>query len=489
MSGAHGAPQGARTRLVQFFVLVSVLGMMWGATHLSRDSHGALDTIVATGFLLLTATLLSALLEPLRMPHLTGYLAAGILAGPHVLHLIDHQTVESLSQVNALALALIALEGGAQLEVGILTKSLRSLSVHTVVQTTLGMAVVTGVFFAARPLLPFTIGMSTTTFLGVALLWATLAVTRSPAALLAVLSQTRAKGPVTSFSLAFVLSSDIVVVVLLAAVLSVARPLVEPGAAFSALEAFREVGHELLGSVALGTTLGLVLAIYCRFVGKQLLLVLLALGFGMSEMLRYLRFEVLLTFMVAGFVITNLSKQGPKFVHAIEKASGVVFVVFFATAGAHLDVPLLRKLWLVALILAGSRILVSLVGHWIGARLAGDPPMVRRWGWGSLVSQAGLTLGVAAVIERTFPSFGTPFRSLALATIAINEMLGPVLFKLSLDRSGETSHAPEEIRSEVEVEESIDEGSEDSSDPRRSEVRTAGDAVEADGLADQAEVH
>ncbi len=488
MSGGHGAPQGARTRLVQFFVLVSVFGMLWGATHLSRDSHGTLDTIVATGFLLLAATLLSALLEPLKMPHLTGYLAAGILAGPHVLHLIDHQTVENLSQVNTFALALIALEGGAQLKFDILRKAARSLSVHTLVQTTLGMLAMTAVFFAARPLLPFTADMSTTVLLGVALLWATMAVTRSPSALLAVLSQARSKGPVTSFSLAFVLSSDIVVVVLLAAVLSIARPLIEPGAAFSVVETFREVGHELLGSVALGTTLGLVLAIYCRFVGKQLLFVLIALGFGMSEMLRYLRFEALLTFMVAGFVITNLSKQGPKFVHAIAKASGVVFVVFFAPAGAHLDVPLLRQLWLVAVILAGSRIAVTIAGHALGARLSGDPAMVRRWGWGSLVSQAGLTLGVAAVIERTFPSFGTPFRSLALATIAINEMLGPVLFKLSLDRSGETSSAPEEIRSEDETDDVPEEAP--SSEPpapdsRRSEVRAAegdeGEAQAADG--------
>jgi hypothetical protein len=51
------------------------------------------------------------------------------------------------------------------------------------------------------------------------------------------------------------------------------------------------------------------------------------------------------------------------------------------------------------------------------------------------------------VIERQFPSFGAPFRSLVLATVAINEMIGPVLFKLALDRAGESSAAPEEVRS------------------------------------------
>jgi Kef-type K+ transport system membrane component KefB len=433
--------------LVQLLVLIFVFAMVFGVTQLSRDSHGALDTIVATGFLLLGGTLMGEVLEPLGMPHLTGYLVAGILAGPYMLRLIDHETVQNLSQVNTLALALIALQGGAELRIDLLKKIFRSLTVHTLVQSGFVLVAMSAVFFVARPLMPFTDSLPLMTVLAIALLWGTLSVTRSPSALLGILAQTRAQGPVATFSLAFVLSSDVVVVVLLAAVMSIARPLIEPGVEFSVIGTFREVGHDLLGSVALGTTLGLVLALYCRFVGRQLLLVLVALGFGMTEMLRYLRFEALLTFMVAGFVVANLSDQGDKFNHAIEKAGGVIFVVFFATAGADLDVPLLRKMWVVALVLSGSRVLVTFIAHRLGASLADDPPSVKRWGWGSLVSQAGLAIGVAAVIERTFPAFGAPFRSLSLATLAINQLVGPVLFKLSLDRAGESSEAPAEVRS------------------------------------------
>ena len=60
-----------------------------------------------------------------------------------------------------------------------------------------------------------------------------------------------------------------------------------------------------------------------------------------------------------------------------------------------------------------------------------------------MVSQAGLALGLSVVIVKAFPSFGEGFRSLAIAAIAINEMVGPILFKFALDRAGETSHAPE----------------------------------------------
>ncbi len=168
----------------------------------------------------------------------------------------------------------------------------------------------------------------------------------------------------------------------------------------------------------------------------------MALGFGATEVLVYLRFDALLTFMVAGFVVQNLSRQGEKLSHAIGEMGSVVYVVFFAIAGANLDLPLLKKLWPVALLLASARAALSLVAARAASRIADDPPAIRRWGSAGLVSQAGLALGIAAAVARTFPSFGEGFAALAIATVAINQMVGPVLFKLALDRTGESSTAP-----------------------------------------------
>jgi Kef-type K+ transport system membrane component KefB len=142
-------------------------------------------------------------------------------------------------------------------------------------------------------------------------------------------------------------------------------------------------------------------------------------------------------------VVQNMTDQGAKLIHAIEQTGSVVYVVFFATAGAHLDVPLLRTLWPVALALSGSRAFISWVATRISSRIADDPPVLRRWGWSSLVSQAGITLGLSVVVEREFPSFGHGFRALAIATVALNEVAGPILFKLALDRAGEASKAAE----------------------------------------------
>jgi Kef-type K+ transport system membrane component KefB len=185
--------------------------------------------------------------------------------------------------------------------------------------------------------------------------------------------------------------------------------------------------------------------VYLLLVGRQVLLVLLAIGFGLTPFLRYVHVDPLLAFITAGFVVQNLTNQGPKLLHAVEQAGSVVFVVFFATAGAHLDVPLLKMLWPIALALCGARAFTTYFAARLGSRLAGDPPTLRTWGFSSLVSQAGLALGLAVVIANAFPSIGEGFKSLAIAAVAINEMTGPILFKFALDRAGETHREEAEV--------------------------------------------
>jgi Kef-type K+ transport system membrane component KefB len=443
MSGGSdlAAPRGVVTRCIQATALGVLFAVLYGATRAVPTIQSRVGTIGAVGFLLLTGTLTSELVEVIGLPHLTGYLAAGIVAGPHVLRLIDEHSVEDLTSVNSLALALIALEGGAHLRIETLKKSVRSLAWAIVIQSLLVMAAMAVVFISLRAFVPFARSLTTGALIGTALLWGTLAITRSPSATLGIMSQTRARGPVMTGTLSFVMTSDVVVVVLLAAALVAARPLIEPTSSFS-LHDFEALGHDVLGSVALGTTLGLFLTVYIRLVGAQLVLVFVALGFGMSELLSFLHFDTLLAFMVAGFVVQNLSRQGGKFILAIEQTGSIVYVIFFATAGAHLDLDLLRELWPIAVALAGSRMAFTWLAGRLASRLAHDSPIVRRWSWAGLVSQAGLALGVAGVIERSFPILGSGFRALAVAVVALNEMVGPVLFKLALDRAGESSREP-----------------------------------------------
>ncbi len=455
-------------RLLQLLMLLATLALAWGVQQANDTLESGVPAAVAgLGLLLLAGTLVSELAEVVGLPHLTGYLLAGILVGPHVLAFVDHDTVERLGVLNELALALIALAGGAELRIDSLRRAARSLVWAHLLQIVAIIVVVGGTFVALRGHLPFLDGMGLVPTLMVALLWGVLATTRSPSAVLGVFAQLRPRGPLSEMTLAFVMSSDIVVILLLAVALAVARLGIDPSAGLDPA-IFSEMGHELLGSTALGTTLGVLIATYLWFSrrrnggnvaastsgapaaasaipaaedesGRGLLLILLVLGLPMSALLKYVHLDPLLAFMVAGFAVQNFSRGGERLLHAVEHTGAIVFVIFFATAGAHLDLPGFAAIWPVALVLAGVRIVVTLVAARAASRIAGDAPLIRRWGWSGMVSQAGLALGVALVIVREFPEFGAGFATLAVGVVGINEMLGPVLLKLALDRAGESA--------------------------------------------------
>jgi len=442
------APKSWRSRALQALMLLAVLALVWGVQRTVPVAPGMLAAVTGLGLLLVAGTLASELLELVGLPHLTGYLLAGIVVGPHVLHLVDHRTVEQLGVVNSLALALIALAGGAELRIESLVRAARSLAWAHLFQLVVMIGVVGGTFLALARWMPFLEGLTPLGVVMVALLWGVLATTRSPSAVLGLLAQLRPKGPLTEMTLAFVMSSDVVVILLLALTLALARLGIDPAAAFD-LSTFADLGHELLGSTALGTTLGIVLALYLRLGGRNLLLVLVALGLPMTALLKYVHLDPLLSFMVAGFVVQNFSRGGDKLLHALEHTGAIVYVVFFATAGAHLDLPGFALIWPVALALAGVRIAATYAATRAASRMAGDAPVIRRWGWSGMVSQAGLALGVALVIVREFPEFGDGFRTLAIGVVGINELLGPVLFKFALDRCGESNRGREDAAQEA----------------------------------------
>ena len=57
--------------------------------------------------------------------------------------------------------------------------------------------------------------------------------------------------------------------------------------------------------------------------------------------------------------------------------------------------------------------------------------------WTGLVSQAGITLGLASVLATEFPTWGSRVQTLLVALIAIDELVGPLLFRMGLARAGE----------------------------------------------------
>ncbi|HKK11530.1 MAG TPA: TrkA C-terminal domain-containing protein, partial [Flavobacteriaceae bacterium] len=58
--------------------------------------------------------------------------------------------------------------------------------------------------------------------------------------------------------------------------------------------------------------------------------------------------------------------------------------------------------------------------------------------WMPYVTQAGVALGLTTLIANAFPSWGSEFETIIIAIIVINQLIGPPLFKLSINMVGES---------------------------------------------------
>jgi hypothetical protein len=114
-----------------------------------------------------------------------------------------------------------------------------------------------------------------------------------------------------------------------------------------------------------------------------------------------------------------------------------VFVIFFAMAGADLRLQTFVAYWPMVLAVALVRVGLIYTSSTAGARIGRAEPVVVRYGWTGLVSQAGVALGLATIVADRLPRLGLAMQTLIVGIIAFNESVGPVLFRAGLDRAGE----------------------------------------------------
>lgn len=406
------------------------------------DETEAPQSLLAFGFLILAAYSVGELAKQLGVPKIVGYLLAGLLFGPGVLGILSGEVSYELAPVADLAVALIAFLAGAELrwsevkEQG--TKILR------IMVSELGIAFV-GIFtllLALRSIVPFLEGATWPQSVALSALFASIAIVHSPAVTLALLKETGANGPVARTTLGVVLVADVAVILMFSGALAWARSVTPVGGAAPAVS-FGLLAWEILGSVLVGAIFGGVIALYLRFVMRELVIFGIVLAFFGAEIAHLAHVELLLMLLTAGFVTENFSQndEGEQLRHAMERSAAPIFVVFFALAGAKIALAELVRLWYLVLPIVVVRALGIRAGSRLGARWARASGTEARYSWMGLISQAGVAIGLSAIVAEAYPERGARMRDVLLAVIAINETVGPILFRRALGQSGELAGA------------------------------------------------
>lgn len=431
--------------LILIFLGLLALGLKGVDIGSSRQDAGWIN--FALGGTLLAGFVIAKLVRVIGLPNLSGYIFAGILAGPFVSGFLSFETVERLKLIDELALSVIALAAGAELQLSAMKRRARPIILNILFITALVFAVVSGFVMAFGPMIDVTAGFSFSQLAAFAVLTGVICVARSPSSTIAVINECRAKGPFTETILSVTVVTDILIIIMFTAALSVARQLVS-GAGIHGNQ-FGILAGEIAVSLFIGVLIGKAIFYYIKYIKKDFLIFLIFLAFGVSrvsmgfnEFLESqagisLHLEPLLICMSAGFFVRNATDEGLFFIENLDRISMPVYVLFFCLAGAALNFNFLMMCWPLALAIVVVRAAGLFAGSWMAGRINGDPGTHQYCAWMTYLTQAGVAIGLSQLAMREFPEIGNQLNTLVLAVIAINQVIGPVLFKAALHLVGE----------------------------------------------------
>jgi Kef-type K+ transport system membrane component KefB len=390
---------------------------------------------LALGFLLLAAVLAGGLARQVGLPRITGYLAAGIVAGPEWLGLVRADEMSALGFLSDAAVALIAFAAGGEVKLELLRRHAKALARASASAMLFPLVAVAAFVLLASPWFPLTVQQPWGDRLTIALVLGTLAAASSPAVTIALMDELDAHGVFARLLLALTIAKDVAVILVITLVLALGHLFGSSGALDP--HALWRVPLMLVGSVALGAALGWVATLYLRAFTRDTALFLVGFAFLAAEASRLLGVEVLLVAIAAGLFVGSATRvEHEHLLGGLRRWSQPIYPIFFALAGAGLQLAALAAVWPWVVVVAGLRALGLRYGLLWAGRDVSVPPQLARYGWLGAVSQAGVALGLATAVRRAFPEWGVSLEAFVLAMIVVHEVSGPVLLRRALQKVG-----------------------------------------------------
>lgn len=374
----------------------------------------------------------------LGLPSVTGQIVAGIAIGPSGAGLLHHHEVLSLQPLTHFALGFIAVTVGSYLHLSRILVAKRRLLFLLLFEATVTPLVVT-----AAVLLAFDVSWV------VAVILAALAVETAPATVLAIVREARAKGVFVRTLIAAVALNNIAALCLFAIARSASASHLTRGVT-SWTDLLSSPLVIVLGSVGLGASIGLGLIAATRRVVRpdhlataSMVAILATVGlggrFGLSS---------LLACLVFGLVLANVTPDKEEIGDRVFKNfEGAILAVFFTLAGAELDFSYLVPGGLLAATVVVARMAGKLASAGLAMKVAGAPRLVvQNLGW-ALFPQAGITIGLLLSVQAdpAFESVRQLLLAVGLTAVLANELVGPILTRVALKRSGEVGKDRERV--------------------------------------------
>ncbi|MGN0819245.1 MAG: cation:proton antiporter [Christensenellaceae bacterium] len=389
-------------------------------------------TVTWLAIAVLCGLLMTRLANLLKLPNVTAYLVAGLILSPYTFKLMKPELLESFSILSTIALGFIAFSIGFCFKIGNLKALGSKIYTITVVQAVATAVLVDVSLVVLHLVAPEKISLSEVLVLGA------IATATAPAATLLVVKQYKAHGIVTDTLLPVVAIDDAVGLIIFSVSLSVAKALAT-GDALTVTNMLLEPLKEIILSLLTGGAIGLLLSVLSRWFDSRanritLIIIGVFLGVGLSEAFGL---SSLLLCMMIGAVYCNLYKQNEKVMEVYDRWTHPLYIIFFVLSGAELNVRIIFSVGIIGIIYLVARSIGKYTGAFLGASLAKSDKNVRKYLGFTLLPQAGVAIGMSAVVMQELPQFGESVRTVVLCATLIYELVGPLITKIALKKAGE----------------------------------------------------
>lgn len=408
-----------------------------------------MSDFLAIALALIFGLLFTRITSLLKLPDVTAYLIAGIIVGPFCLGQLgvdglgftSTSAIEKVGFIGDTALGFIAFAIGNEFRLSHLKETGRQATVVGILQavftTLLVDAALIGLHFILGPdKLP----------LEAAIVLGAIASATAPAATLMVVRQYKAKGKLTDMLLPVVALDDAVGLAIFAVSIGIAEAIA--GGSVNVLSVVLEPIIEIVGSLIMGAVLGVLLTWLEKLFHSNRNRTSLVIGFVLVTVgLSMLKFEVggihigfssLLVCMMLGSVFCNMCPLSEDLMDRSDKWTAPLLALFFVISGAELELGVFTDIAVVGI--GAAYIIVRCLGKYFGSsvscRLAGCSPEVTKYLGITLFPQAGVALGMCSIAAATLSS-GSLVKNIILFSVLIYEIVGPMLTKLSLIKSGD----------------------------------------------------
>ncbi len=363
----------------------------------------------------------------LKLPRITGFVAAGLALGPGALGLLDQTMLGELSVFVDISLGLILFELGRRLDLRWFTHD-RWLLAGSVAECLLSFLFVYATlrFFDISPVHSATA--------------AAIAMATSPAVLIMIVHDQRAKGPLTERLLALTALNNVFAFLLIALLFGFVH--LEYRADW--LLAVSHPFYLIAGSTGLGFVAFLAARTFGRWLGKRedrqfvmlLGLIVATVGCAIS-----FKLSVLLALLAFGVFAKNLDREHD--LMAVEFGPGGQFflVMLFVITGAGLRPSELAVAGTIGVAFVLARLAGKLAGLALFAPLSGIAQKKALLMGIGMVPMSAIAVVMVQGAAALYPEFGAKLSSIVLSAVVVLELVGPLATQWALRRAGEAQAA------------------------------------------------